>query len=94
MCDAATVQALGRLFNCSRRKRSLTYLRDRDRGQQRPFSKRESVIYYEALQNDALFDRAKWLRNDVVAHTLIRDTPRPKCAVRTFMNSAMRLSGS
>ena len=33
---------------------------------------------YEALQKDDLFDRAKWLRNDVVAHILIRRTPTPK----------------
>ena len=33
---------------------------------------------YEALLKDDLFDRAKRLRNDVVAHNLIPDTPTPK----------------
>lgn len=32
---------------------------------------------YEALLKDDLFDRAKRLRNDVVAHNLIPDTPTP-----------------
>jgi len=33
---------------------------------------------YEDLLNGDLFDRAKWLRHDVVGHILIRDTPTPK----------------
>ena len=33
---------------------------------------------YETLLKDGLFDRAKRLRNDVVAHNLIPDTPTPK----------------
>jgi hypothetical protein len=38
----------------------------------------QARVRYEALQKDDLFDRAKWLRNDVVAHILIRDTQTPK----------------
>jgi len=33
---------------------------------------------YEALLKDDLFDRAKRLRNDVVAHNLIPETPTPE----------------
>jgi hypothetical protein len=33
---------------------------------------------YEDLVKGDLFDRAKWLRHDVVGHILIRDTPTPK----------------
>jgi hypothetical protein len=33
---------------------------------------------YEDLLKGDLFDRAKWLRHDVVGHILIRDTPTPK----------------
>ena len=33
---------------------------------------------YEDLLKGDLFDRAKWLRNDVVGHILIRSTPTPK----------------
>ena len=33
---------------------------------------------YEDLLKGDLFDRAKWLRHDMVGHILIRDTPTPK----------------
>ncbi len=41
--DAATAQALDRLFNCSKTRRSLTYLQEPDRGQWWPFNRRESA---------------------------------------------------
>ena len=47
-----------------------------DRGQRGPFNRRESAT--EALLKDDLFERAKRLRNDVVADNLIPDTPTPK----------------
>ncbi len=33
---------------------------------------------YDELVKGDLFDRAKWLRHDMVGHILIRDTPTPK----------------
>jgi AbiU2 len=33
---------------------------------------------YEELLEGGLFDRAKWLRHDIVGHILIRETPTPK----------------
>jgi hypothetical protein len=37
---------------------------------------------YEALLKDDLFDPAKRLRNDMIAHILIPDTPTPKSSLR------------
>ena len=73
---AATGASVGQIIEALKDKTLADYFASAGQGSTAALQRaRES---YEDLLKGDLFDRAKWLRHDVVGHILIRDTPTPK----------------